>query len=479
MKTRDLDASQLHSLAQSEVIDFLVNQPEDQWLERVSARTQSRTLADLIVGFANAEGGMLVAGIHDGAVEGVASSNRVNEWRQAALDFTQPPVRHHFELLPCLNLNGEEDEIAIIEIESSERAHTTVKGETYLRVGDENRRLGPIEAQELRYDKGEAAFDGSAVSGTSLDDLNDLLVESYLDKIQPRTSLDLVLRARGLAVEVDGRLRMTVAGLLVLGRSPQEHLPEASVRVLRYVGSSRESGARANAVEDERLDGPIPFQIEAARESVMEFLPQAMRLQQEGRFAKGTLIPEFAWLETIVNAVTHRSYSIGGDHTRIELFDDRLEVESPGRLPGLVRPESIRSSRFARNPRIARAMSDLGYGRELGEGVDRMFEEMSRVGLPDPVYAERPASLQVTLLADPLAGRILDQLPSGSERFVEFLSRGERVTTTQAVDLLDVSRPTALKYLRDLRERDLIEHVGTSFKDPRGYWRLRRGSRGL
>ncbi len=87
-----------------------------------------------------------------------------------------------------------------------------------------------------------------------------------------------------------------------------------------------------------------------------------------------------------MNAVTHRSFSLGGDHVRVELFDDRLEVESPGRLPGLVRLENIRSTRFARNPRIARALSDLGYGRELGEGVNRMFEEMNRVGLPDPVY---------------------------------------------------------------------------------------------
>lgn len=122
-------------------------------------------------------------------------------------------------------------------------------------------------------------------------------------------------------------------------------------------------------------------------------------------------------------------------------------------------------------------MSDLGYGRELGEGVDRMFEEMSRAGLPDPVYSERSMSVQVTLLADQLAGRMLERLPVGSERFVEFLSRGDRVTTTQAVELLGVSRPTALKYLHELRKGELIEHVGSSLKDPRGFWRIRRGTR--
>ncbi len=417
---------------------------------------------------------MIAAGIHDGMVEGTASSNRMNDWRQAAMDFTRPPVRHSFELLPCTNSAGQPDEIVVIEIEASGRVHETAKGETFLRAGDENRRLGLVEAQELRYDKGESTYDGSPVLGTSLDDLDEGLVAWYLESVQASVAREIALQARGLAIEEDGALLLTVAGLMVLGREPQVHFPQAVTRVLQFRGSTRETGVRANVMGDQRIEGPIPVQIETARREVSEILPRAIRLGGGGRFAGRTVIPEFVWLEAIVNAVTHRSYSIGGDHVRVELFEDRVEVESPGRFPGLVHLENIRSSRFARNPRIARALSDLGFGRELGEGVDRMFEEMRRVGLPHPVYVERGGSVQVALLVDVLAGRILDRLPSGSERFVEFLVRGDQVTTTQAVDLLGVSRPTALKYLRELRERALVEHVGSSLKDPRGYWRLRR-----
>jgi ATP-dependent DNA helicase RecG len=476
MKTRNANIKQLRQLTTKKALDFLVNQKEDQWLERISARTQARTLGDLMVGFANAEGGVIAAGIHDGKIEGISSSNRPNDWRQAAMDFTRPPVRHRFELLPCLNSRGRGDEVVVIEVEASERVHQTAKGDTFLRVGDENRKLGLVEAQELRFDKGESIFDGSPVEGTGPDDLDGELVDRYLESVQASIERDEALRARGLVVEKDGGVQLTVAGLMVLGEHPQAHLPEASIRVLRYNGSSRETGVRANVTADERIEGPIPVQIEKVQDIVHLNLPRAIRLGQEGRFVDRTVIPEGVWLEAIVNAVTHRSYSIGGDHIRIEVFDDRVEVESPGRLPGLVRLDNIRSSRFARNPRVARAMSDLGFGRELGEGVNRMFEEMNRVGLPDPVYEERPASVQVTLLADALAGRILDKLPSGSERFVEFLSRGDRVTTTQAVELLGVSRPTALKYLHELREEGLIAHIGSSLKDPRGYWQLRRTS---
>lgn len=474
MKTRDIGIDGLRPLDDKK-IDFLVNQKEDQWLERISARTQARTLGDLLVGFANAEGGLIATGIHDGKIEGVAGSNRVNDWRQAAMDFTQPPVRHRFELLPCLNEDGQEDEIVVIEVEPSEHAHTTAKGETFLRVGDENRRLGLLEAQELRYDKGESTYDASVVDGSGTKDVDDDLADRYIESVQASIGREDVLRARGMVDDRGDRVRLTVAGLTMLGKSPQAFLPEAAMRVLRYQGSSRETGVRSNVIHDERLEGPIPLQIEAARGQIQELLPGAIRLGREGRFVDQTVVPETVWLEAVVNAATHRSYSVGGDHIRIEIFDDRLDVESPGRLPGLVRPENIRLSRFARNPRIARALSDLGFGRELGEGVNRMFEEMSRVGLPDPVYAELPGSVRVSLLVDPLAARVMRRLPAGSERFVEFLTHNDRITTPQAAELLGVSRPTALKHLRGLRDADLLDHVASSPKDRRGYWRLRRG----
>lgn len=470
----DVALAQLRLLPDQEAIDLLLNKFEDQWFDRKSSGISARKLADAMVGFANAEGGLIAIGFREGRVEGVSDvGRRVSDWRQAALDFTEPPVRHTFEEVSCTNVRGEPDSVVLIEIESSERTHTNSSGETFLRVGDENRKLRPREAQELRYDKGESTFDGS-VTSVSITALDSELVDRYLKQLRAVTPEEEVLSARGLAVRKSRSTKATVAGLLCLGENPQQELPEAFVRVVRYHGSSRETGARLNIAVDQRLQGAIPEQIEATRELLGQILPPAVRLERRGRFETQTLIPEFAWLEAVVNAVTHRSYSIGGDHIRVEVFEDRVEVESPGRLPGLVRLENIRSTRFARNPRIARTLSDLGYVRELGEGVNRMFEEMSRVGLPDPVYTQGPASVKVILLGDPLAGRILDRLPSGSERFVEYLSRAGRVTTTEAVNLFEASRPTVLRYLHDLAENGLIEHVGTSLKDPRGYWRLRR-----
>jgi ATP-dependent DNA helicase RecG len=164
MSTTGFGTEQLSLLPEQEIIGYLVERSEDQWLERVSSRIAARELGNLQVGFANAEGGLLVIGVHDGRVEGVAGAGaRLNEWRQAAMDFTVPPVRHSFGFVDCLNATSAPDQIAVLEIEPSERAHENIRGETYLRVGDENRRLSALEAQELRYAKGESAFDGTAL----------------------------------------------------------------------------------------------------------------------------------------------------------------------------------------------------------------------------------------------------------------------------------------------------------------------------
>ena len=96
---------------------------------------------------ANAEGGLIVVGIWGNAVEGIGPNERMeNGWRQAGRDFARPPVPARFERLPCINRRGSPDHLLVIEVEASEHIHENARGEVLLRIGDENRRLGPIEA---------------------------------------------------------------------------------------------------------------------------------------------------------------------------------------------------------------------------------------------------------------------------------------------------------------------------------------------
>jgi ATP-dependent DNA helicase RecG len=228
-------------------------------------------------------------------------------------------------------------------------------------------------------------------------------------------------------------------------------------------------------MEDVRAEGPIPHQLRKARAAITRLQPVRRALVVEtGRFGDVPLVPEDAWLEGLVNAVVHRSYSIAGDHIRIDIFDDRIEIWSPGRFPGLADVRNpFDAIRFARNPRIARVCADLNFGQELGEGIRRMFEEMRRAGLNDPVYRQASGGVNLTLLAEPLDRKLDARLSDHARAIMSVLREGDRLSTGEIVEALGVSRPIAQRELETLREAGVIEWVGKSTKDPRAYWRLR------
>lgn len=188
------------------------------------------------------------------------------------------------------------------------------------------------------------------------------------------------------------------------------------------------------------------------------------------------LVPEDAWLEGIVNAAVHRSYSLAGDHIRVEIFDDRLEVSSPGRFPGIVGGnDPLDAPRFARNPRIARVCADLNFGQELGEGIRRIYEEMRLAGLVDPVYRQTESSVQLTLSAEPKDRELDAQLTLEARAVTVALREAGRLSTGEVAELIDRSRPFAIQVLRSLETAGVIRWIGKSARDPRAYWEIARG----
>jgi ATP-dependent DNA helicase RecG len=449
----------------------LLRLAENQWFDRKSPRIAAKDLAITLAALANAEGGTVVIGLEKGRVEGVAGADeRANGWRQAGIDYCEPPVKVTWQEVGCVRHDGRPDRLLLAEVAPSPLVHATKADEVYLRVGDENRRLTFTQRQELLYDKGQAQFDGTAVPGAEYGDLQPALIASYARAIHSPDSRRALV-ARGLLASDGG---VTVAGWLLFAEEPQSRYPSAYVRVIRYQGTTRETGSRQQITADVRCEGPIPHMIDTALRAVRRWQPKRRVLGREGRFVLEGLIPQDAWLEGIVNAVVHRSYSLGGDHIRVELFDDRIEITSPGGFPGLSHPGKLPEvTRFARNPRIARACADLQLGQELGEGIRRMFEEMRSRGLADPLYAMGHGSVRLVLTSLVADGHVLGQFRAEYLTIMDVIRHGRGLGTGDVAEAVGISRPTAKLRLRKLQELGFIEWVGKSPHDPRAYWRQR------
>jgi len=469
-------------------LDYLCFAPENQYLDRKSARKRPGELLKHLIGFANADGGLLVIGVEDdGSISGFKShgAHNINDFRQIDRNQTFYPLAKEFREIAVVNKNGENDVIVVISIEPSiNRVIVSPDDVAYLREGDETVALSFERRRMLEYDRGQRFFEDEIVEGATLDDIDTELVEMYKSHLNIETNLTIeeILKARYLYR--DGYI--TKAGILLFGKDPSRFLPQARLRVFKFSGSEMDVGENFNVVKNAEFDKALPRVIMESRDFVKMQLRDFQKLQNDGMFITIPEYPEFAWFEGIVNAVTHRDYSIAGDHIKVLMYDDHLSIESPGKLPNIVTIENIKEERFSRNPRIARTLTEFGWVREMNEGVKRIFSEMAKSYLHEPKYTEPGNKVILTLENSILTrrsrqetqlGTILpnyDKLtPIGQELVQYMYNTGKTLTTAEAAKIMGRGRSTISKALSVLKKLQIIEWHGTSQNDSKQYYELK------
>ena len=371
-------------------------------------------------------------------------------------------------------MNDKRFELLAAEVLPGSTLHETTGGECYLRTGDSTSKLSATQREELAYDRGAAQYEARPMTGVHAADLDTDQLADFRSALGSALDDERLLHARSLLTQ-DGTVN--IAGYLLLAPEPGILMPHAHVRVLRYASTNPGTGSRQTLMEDGdvRIEGPIPRVISQATELLESWVPKRRALRRDGRFGPVDLVPRDAWLEGLVNAVVHRSYSMAGDHIRVSIFPDRIEVESPGRFPGIVdldRPTQI--PRYARNPRIARVCNDLGFTQEKGEGIKRIFDEMAAYGLVEPQYQQTSGSVRLTLLGvTRITPAVAATLPTGAERALHSLRAARRpMGTGDVAEAIGLARPATLKALKALRDLGEVDWHGKSPKDPRATWAL-------
>lgn len=366
---------------------------EGQTFDRKSINVEAKGLAVAITAMANADGGDIVVGLSDKnrRVEGVdQATEHVNDLLRVPFDYCVPSVQAQVEYIPCADENGHDNRLLVFHISASEKVHANQADEVYLRVGDKNKKLTFEERFTLMSDKGQIHFETAAVKSASLDDIDLTLVEDYISRLHyGKSTIDFMTENRGYLVQKGEYTYPSVVCMLLFGKKPQDFFPRARVRFIRYEGTEEKVGREMNVIKDVTFEGTLRQQIEKAVAYLSTQVKEHTFLGPKGLFVTEVEYPEFVRQEIIVNAVCHRDYNIYGTDIQVKMFDDRLVVESPGKLPGMVRPENIRRMHFSRNPLIAQYLKTYTYVKEFGEGVDRMCREMEAQGLRPIKYSQQ------------------------------------------------------------------------------------------
>lgn len=225
------------------------------------------------------------------------------------------------------------------------------------------------------------------------------MLDFYMHILNARNmSYEQLLSARGFMRKQNGKAKLTNAAVLLFAKNIIQFYPNCRIRFIRYDGTKARTGVDLNIIRDYNIERPILGIIQEAKNFISNQLREFVALNPStGKFQSVPEYPEFAWLEGIVNAVTHREYGLAGRYILVSMYDDRLEIESPGKLPSIVTLDNIKETRYSRNPRIARILTDFGWVRELNEGVKRIYSDMEKFFLDDPVYSEPGQSVRLVL----------------------------------------------------------------------------------
>ena len=383
-------------------IEEVQKHKEDQTFDCKSIQIDPKTLAITIVAFANADGGTIAIGVSDKTrkIEGVDQhTEKLNELLRVPLDFCNPSVPITSDLLPCTDKDGDDNHILLMYIPASSELHANQADEAYMRVGDKSRKLTFEERIQLMYDKGERYYEDTAVYGATVDDIDMPAVERYTELIGYTKSAKQYLQENNgfLTINAKEEEQVSVACILLFSKYPQKFFPRGRTRFIRYKGIEERVGVEMNVIKDVTFEGTILDQVKDTIAYLETQVEEHTFLGQHGQFVTHRDYPKFVIQEMVVNACCHRAYNIKGTEIQIKMFDNRLVFESPGRLPGMVKPSNIRHTHFSRNPKIAQFLKAYDFVKEFGEGVDRVCRELEANGTPHLSFHLDDFILKITI----------------------------------------------------------------------------------
>ena len=374
---------------------------EGQTFDLKSIQIDPKALAIPIVAMANADGGMLAIGISDKTrkIEGVNQHTaKLNELFRVPFDFCNPSIPVACRYMDCTDDDGNPNRILLMDIPASQFLHTNQADEAYIRVGDKSRKLTFEERMQLMYDKGERSYEDTAVYGATIDDIDMDAVAEYAKLVgYGKSPLEYLRENNGFVTTNKKGEEVSVACILLFGKNPQKFFPRSRTRFIRYEGVDEKVGAEMNVIKDVIFEGTILTQVRKTIEFIETQVREHTFLGQHGQFVTRRDYPEFVIQEMVVNACCHRAHNIKGTEIQIKMFDDRLVFESPGKLPGQVKPSNIRTTHFSRNPKIAAFLKAYHYVKEFGEGMDRICREQEANGAQAPSFRTDDFILKITI----------------------------------------------------------------------------------
>ncbi len=408
-----------------------------------------------ITAMANSKGGHILIGVDDeGRILGVTlGKETLNKWHNEIIQGIEPKITLGME-----KVGIDDKEIVVITVPEAPIKPISYKGRYYIRKNSSNRVMSPSEVAELHLLSTGSSWD-SVESPFEISDISREKVEKYIEISEKsgrrhfKEDWLTVLKKIELV-----RDRVTWAAVLLFGRDERVFLSQASVHCGRFKGS------RTNILDDVMIEGDLTKQVEGAMDFIKKHISVRYEFTGEARRKEVWEYPLDALREAIINAIVHRDYTINST-VYVEVYDDRIEIVSPGKLPPGLSIDELYSEEHRsviRNKLIAQVFYDMGYIERYGSGTTRIMELCRENGLPEPEFRESGMWFSVVFRKDIYNEEYLRSLGLNERqiRAVMYVKEKGRITNREYRNLTEISDEMARLDLNDMVKRNILRPVG-------------------
>jgi ATP-dependent DNA helicase RecG len=378
----------------------LLDLNEDHFNDLKGKRITPSKLQETFVAFANSDGGDLYVGIEDKKtvgerIFGFIEQEEANAIISTLLEETQPAVEN-----VAIEFFETEKKGLILHfaIPKSPKVHYTASGDCFIRINAAKRKIKGERITQLGYSKGAEAYEKKAVDSVEVGDITESEnLKKYMERVNTHLEPEIFLKKQRLLTIKDKNRIPNVGCVLLFDEELQATLDtRCAVKVYRLRTTEKEYKREQLEEKPITINGGIEKIIHETIDQIINYINGAS-FEDEGKLIKLEYPPE-TLKEILVNAVIHRDYSLNDDiHVRI--YDNRIEIQSPGKLPGYMSLNNLYEERFSRNPNIVRMLHNLPnpVNHDIGEGLDTAKNELKKVGLVAPTFEEKENAFLVTI----------------------------------------------------------------------------------
>lgn len=416
-------------------------------------------VAKTICAFANTQGGILILGLSDkGKIEGVEGN----------LDYLQRKIsdtNSNIHQKPIIKIEVYEIDKKKLIVVIVHKAETSVfhsfEGAIYVRIGTTTQKLEGATILEFLRNRQILLFDEGIEYSAKLESLDEDKIKEYLKLRNQETylqehNLKSFLISKKLAASLPD-LKLKNATLLFFAKDPQYFFPYTQIKLVRFDGIEP-----IKIISYEEARGSLPQIINQSSNFVLRYISKEFLIKGIQR-EEIPLLPEEAIREAIINAVAHRDY-FNKNEIQISIFDDRVEVTSPGGLPEGMEKELLGILSIQRNPFIYQLLKDYGFMEGIGSGIAKIRSSMQSAGLSMPDFFISKDVFRITLRikkVEEIELAIRYNLNMRQIKALDYIRVNKKIKTKEHAIINKISLPTALKDLKKLEKLKLIKKFGS------------------